>query len=290
MAGTPDCNGAKHGVAQTNRFVLRWFSLGEGPQETKLKSTTVAAPAKRSKMLRSQKRALKTKTKLQESKGRGVNDGLKAAAESEMEHAAVTVNLISKRANSDEEMELIGEDVEGEEREAAGGEGGENDDHENSDVETLDFLTELSSEMSEEPILLPNILIPCTKCGDVINICRLPGHRNVHTALQTLKYSQNQRPKNLNALVRRRKLLIKQQQDASSRNVRDPFGDKHLHKLNTAFEILKLELEGNVDARCLGDRNIAGLPLVFTNNIFLTLNGSLETKWDDLRQLFKCLA
>lgn len=290
MAGTPDCNGAKHGVAQTNRFVLRWFSLGEGPQETKLKSTTLAAPAKRSKMLRSQKRALKTKTKLQESKGRGVNDGLKAAAESEMEHAAVTVNLISKRANSDEEMELIGEDIEGEKREAAGGEGDENDDHVNSDVETLDFLTELSSEMSEEPVLLPNILIPCTKCSDVINICRLPGHRNVHTALQTLKYSQNQRPKNLNALVRRRKLLIKQQQDASSRNVRDPFGDKHLHKLNTAFEILKLELEGNVDARCLGDQNIAGLPLVFTNNIFLTLNGSLETKWDDLRQLFKCLA
>lgn len=163
MAGTPNCNEAKHGVAQTNRFVLRWFSLGEGPQETKLKSTTVSASAKRSKMLRSQKRALKTKTKLQASKGRGVNDGLKAAAESEMEHAAVTVNLISKRANSDEEMELIGEDIEGEEREAAGGEGDENDDHENSDFETLDFLTELSSEMSEEPILLPNILIPCTK-------------------------------------------------------------------------------------------------------------------------------
>ena len=261
---------------QTNRFVLRWFSLSEAPRETRLRSTT--AGARRSKMPQSQRKPLKTKRK---SLTRGVNNtesenkkGLKRGGESEVEHAAVTVNLISsKLVNSDEEMELIGEDIEGAEREEAGGEDEENDDHEYSDVETLDFLTESSSEFTDEPILLPNILIPCTKCGDVINICRLPGHRNLHSALQTLKYSQDQRPKNLNALVRRRKLLIKQQQDASSRNIQDPFGDKHLHKLNTAFEVLRSELQGNMEVRSLSDQNIQGLSLIFTLNI-LTLSGS----------------
>ena len=271
MADHLNCHRSKHGVIQTNRFVLRWFSLSEAPQETSLSRTTAVYTtynAWRHKMPQSERTALKTKRK---PLVRGVNNresenkkGLEKAGGSEMEHAAVTVNLISSKRASDEEMELIGEDIEGEEREAARGEEDERDDLENSDVESFDFFTESYSEISDEPILLPNILIPCTKCGDVINICRLPGHRNVHSALQALKYSQDQRPKNINALVRRRKLLIKQQQDASSRNMQDPFGDKHLHKLNTAFEVLKLELEGNVDARCLSDPNIEGLSLVFT--------------------------
>ena len=254
---------------QSNRFVLRWFSLSEAPQETRLRSTTAAVHVRGTKMPQPQRKALKTRTK---SRTRGVTNrepekrkGLDTGGESKMQHAAVTVNLISsKLANSDEEMELIGEDIEGEEREAAGGEDDGDDDQEHSDVETLDFLTESSSEISDEAILLPNILIPCTKCGDVVNICRLPGHRNLHSALQALKYAHDQRPKNLNALVRRRKILIKQQQDASSRNIQDPFGDKHLHKLNTAFEVLRIELQGDREVRSLGDENVQGLFLMFT--------------------------
>ena len=230
-------------------------------------------------MQQSQRRALKTK---RPSVSRGVNNtepenkkGLEPGGESDMQHAAITVNLISsKRVNSDEEMEDIGEDIEGEQREAERGE--EKDEQEHSDVETLDFLTESSSGVSEEPILLPKILIPCSKCGDVINICRLPGHRNLHSALQVLKYSQDQRPKNLNALVRRRKILIKQQQDASSRNIQDPFGDKHLHKLNTAFEVLRSELQGNMEVRTLGDQNIEGLSGISVYFI-LTLSGSRKS-------------
>ena len=230
-------------------------------------------------MQRSQRRALNTK---RQSVSRGVNNtqtenkaGLEPGGDSEMQHAAVTVNLISsKRINSDGEMEDIGEDIEGEQREEAGDE--ENDVQGHSDEESLGFLTESSSEISEEPILLPNILIPCSKCGDVINICRLAGHRNLHSALQVLKYSQDQRPKNLNALVRRRKILIKQQQDASSRNIQDPFGDKHLHKLNTAFEVLRSELQGNKEVRTLGDQNIEGLSGVSIYFI-LTLSGSRKS-------------
>lgn len=268
MADSLNYPRSKHRVVQTNRFVLRWYNLNEAPKETS--GTSTALVRKRihvSRMSkRSQRGALKTKRM---PAPMGVNNratenkkGLdEQSGKTDMQHAAVTVNLISrKRTNSnEEEMEDIGEDLEGEEREAARNDEGENDEQDNSDVETFDFFTESSSEISDEPILLPNILIPCIKCGDVINICRLPCHRNLHSALQTLKYAQDQRPKNINALVRRRKLLIKQQQDASSNNRQDPFGDKHLHKLNTAFEVLRIELQGNTDLRYLVDRNIEGL-------------------------------
>ena len=284
MAGSINCHRSKYAMVQTNRFVLRWFSLSEAPRETRLKTlNTTSAVRRRSRMQQSQRRASKTKRL---SVSRGVNNtepknkkGLEPGGETDMQHAAVTVNLISsKRVNSDdEEMEEIGEDFEGEQREAMKLMRGEDkDEREHSDVETLDFLTESSSEVSEEPILLPNILIPCSKCGDVINICRLPGHRNLHSALHVLKYSQDQRPKNLNALVRRRKILIKQQQDASSRNNQDPFGDKHLHKLNTAFEVLRSELQGNMEVRTLGDQNIEGLSGISIYFI-LILSGSRKS-------------
>lgn len=55
--------------------------------------------------------------------------------------------------------------------------------------------------------------------------------------------------------------MIKQQQDASSRNIQDPFGDKHLHKLNTAFEVLRSELQGNMEVRSLSDQNIQEIEL-----------------------------
>ncbi|XP_027049984.1 uncharacterized protein LOC113677364 [Pocillopora damicornis] len=256
---------SKHGWAQTNRFVLRWFNLNEAPKaarETGMTSTVSRRPPISAKPKRSQRAALKTKRRSLAmgvtKKGTENEKGLDAVRNTEMqEHAAVTVNLISTRAvNSDEEMEEIGEDPEGEEREAAGGDDDENEDQDHSDVESFDFFTESSSEVSEEAVLLPNILIPCTRCHDVINICRLPCHRNLHCALQTLKYAQDQRPKNISALVRRRKLLIKQQQDASSKRRQDPFGDKHLHKLNTAFEFLRTELQGTTDLRYLSERVI----------------------------------
>ena len=267
MADSLNYRRSKYRMVQTNRFVLRWFNLNEAPKETSSASTAVAAIAKRrvSKMSkRSQKEALKTKRKPSTmgvaNRGTENKTGLDKTSKTDMKpQAAVTVNLISRKPiDSDEEMEDIEEALEGE-REAANDGEEEPDEADDSDGETLDFFSELSSETSDELILLPNILIPCTKCGDVINVCRLPCHRNLHSALQTLKYSQDQSPKNINALVRRRKLLIKQQQDASSKNRQDPFGDKHLHKLNTAFEVLRIELQGNTDLRYLADRIIEGM-------------------------------
>ena len=266
MADSLNYRRSKYRMVQTNRFVLRWFNLNEAPKETTSASTAVAAKKRVSKMSkRSQRETSKTKRKPfamgVTNRGTENKTGLAEVRKTDMQpQAAITVNLISRKPiNTDEEMEDIGEDLEGEQREAAKDGEEEHDEPEGSDVETLDFFSESSSEISDELILLPNILIPCTKCGDVINICRLPCHRNLHSALQTLKYSQDQRPKNINALVRRRKLLIKQQQDASSKNRQDPFGDKHLHKLNTAFEVLRIELQGNTDLRYLADRIIEGM-------------------------------
>ena len=268
MADSLNYRRSKYRMVQTNRFVLRWFNLNEAPKETSSASTAVAAKRRVSKMSqRSQREASKTKRKPSAMgvTNRGIENktGLDVTGKTDVKpQAAVTVNLISRKPiDSDEEMEDIEEDLEGEQREPANDGEEEHDEPDGSDGETLelDFFSDLSSEISDELILLPNILIPCTKCGDVINICRLPCHRNLHSALQTLKYSQDQRPKNINALVRRRKLLIKQQQDASSKNRQDPFGDKHLHKLNSAFEVLRIELQGNTDLRYLADRIIEGM-------------------------------
>ena len=186
---------------------------------------------------------------------RGKGDKGLGPVYSEAERAAVTVNIISNRIEDNElDMELIGEDADGEEKEAKAEEN-----NEAGYEETLSFITASSSESRNErdSILLPNILIPCTKCGCTVNICRLAYHRNLHAALRMLKYSHDQRPKTLNALVRRRRLLIlKQQQDASSVDKRDSFDDKYLHKMNAAFEVLRIDLQGNADSHVLTDRNL----------------------------------
>lgn len=254
MAGSPNCHRSKYGMPQTNRSVLRWFSLSEEPQESK----TATATHGRLKKLHLQRKASKTKRKFAT---RGVTNvksekrkGLKPQGEKETKHAVITVNLISaKGMSSDEDFELTGGDNDGGEQE---------EDEESDDVDdeaTSDFLTETSSSTTEEPILLPNIFIPCTKCGEVINICRLQGHRNLHSALQVLKYSHHQRPKDLVSLVRRRKLVIKQRQDASSLIDQHGFACKHLHKINTAFDVLRGELNRNMGIRSLYEQDIKGL-------------------------------
>lgn len=255
MAGSPNCHRSKYGMpAQTNRSVLRWFSLSEEPQESKAATAT----HRRLKKLHSQRKASKTKGNFPT---RGVNNvksekrkGLKPQGEREMKHAAITVNLIStKGMSSDEDLELTRGDIDGNEQE-----GYEESDY-FDDEATSDSFTETSSSITEEQILLPNIFIPCTKCGEVINICRLKGHRNLHSALQVLKYSDQQRPKDLVSLVRRRKRVIKQRQDASSLIDEHSFACKHLHKINTAFDVLRGELNRNMGIRSLYEEDIKGL-------------------------------
>ena len=163
--------------------------------------------------------------------------------------ASVTINLIShtkaddlmEGSNGDQETEGA-EHVNGEEEE------GEEDaiEEEEEDLDDGSFTSESSSAISEV-VPLPNIFIPCTKCHALINICRLQCHRNFHSALRTLQFSSDQRPTSLKALVKRRRLLITRMQESSTISGEDAFGDKQLHKLNTAFEIMKNEIEGSTD-------------------------------------------
>ncbi|XP_068688095.1 protein phosphatase 2C-like domain-containing protein 1 [Montipora foliosa] len=265
MAGSPNSHRSKYGMVQASRSVLRWFSLSEEPQETRSRTATVTQ--RRSKTLHSQRKASKTKRKFPTRGVRNVvsekRKGLEPREPSDMEHAAVTVNLISeKRTSSDEEMEF-GEHIEGEEGDAEGYEENDDDDDGQSDVGTSDLLTETSSVITEEQILLPNIVIPCSKCGEVINICRLQGHRNLHSALKVFKYSHHQRPKDLNTLVRRRRTLIQQHRDqVSSSDHEQFFGYKHLHKINTAFEVLRSELNRNMGLPSLNDQNIKEIQVI----------------------------
>ena len=102
---------SKHGWAQTNRFVLRWFNLNEAPKaarETGMTSTVSRRPPISAKPKCSQRAALRTKRKSLAmgvtKKGTENEKGLDAVWNTEVqEHAAVTVNFISTRtANSDE--------------------------------------------------------------------------------------------------------------------------------------------------------------------------------------------
>lgn len=98
----------------------------------------------------------------------------------------VIVNLIlCKFINSDEEMEDIEEDLEGEEWEVVENGNEEYDELDDSEGEILDFFSDLLSEIFgfDELILLLNILIFCIKCGDVINICCLLCYWNLYLVL-----------------------------------------------------------------------------------------------------------
>jgi hypothetical protein len=94
------------------------------------------------------------------------------------------------------------------------------------------------------PLALPNIFIPCPKCALQVNICHVRSHREFHGALHTLKFAIDLRPQCLKTLIKRRRLLIKRLQESSGKG----FADNDLQKINTAFEILKSEMEGTGNA------------------------------------------
>ena len=167
------------------------------------------------------------------------------------EFASVTVNLISHSEENCAKME----DRDGDTATGQPDDANDPDDDENGDdaiaeddqenLEDGTSFTSSSSSVEDEPPRLPNIFIPCTKCHELINVCRLQSHRDLHSALRTLQFSYEQRPTTIKALVKRRRLLITRMQETSGAEGKELFGDKQLHKLNTAFEILKNDIEGN---------------------------------------------
>jgi len=187
------------------------------------------------------------------------------------EFATVTVNLLSQpkpeeteggqqQRNDNTDDDLAMQDI------------NEEDGSDKEDIKEEEELDETESEDSEHesqfrrsktplktapsehvtlvPLLaLPNISLACPKCSLNVNICHVRTHRDFHTALQTFKFAQNFRPQTLKTLIKRRKVVIKKLQESSAQNNgKAGFADKNLQKINTAFEILKSELEGTGNA------------------------------------------
>lgn len=183
--------------------------------------------------------------------------------------ATVTVNLLSRPKYQDgEEQPHSDEDITNGETndgvkmpddEEDNSEKDDNKDHENieeteSDSDNEDgsmqrTKTPLSSirNVTLTPLVLPNIALACPKCSTYVNICHLRSHRDFHAALQTFKFDQHYIPQNLKTLIKRRKTLIKKLQETSRQTNGNGFSDKNLQRINTAFEILKSELEGTGD-------------------------------------------
>lgn len=180
--------------------------------------------------------------------------------------ATVTVNLLSRPKYQDGEEQLHSDDETTNEEnddgvkmrhdEEENSEKDENKDHENLDeTESEDSdhedgsmrrtKTPLSARnVTLTPLALPNIALACPKCSTYVNICHLRSHRDFHAALQTFKFEHHYIPQNLKTLIKRRKTLIKKLQESSKQSNGKGFVDKNLQRINTAFEILKSELEG----------------------------------------------
>ena len=118
----------------------------------------------------------------------------------------------------------------------------EDEEEEKDSLEDDEVFSQGSQQTDSRP--LPNINLPCTQCGEVINICLLPAHRSLHDALRRLRYAYEQKPQSLQSLVNRRRRLIKVLQESNRKKNKGNIVDKQVHVLNTAFEIIKAHVEG----------------------------------------------
>lgn len=182
------------------------------------------------------------------------------------EFATVTVNLLSRPKQEGGESEQpeneendknydIRDDVEMQDDEdsSINEEHKELEEYEESDSEESDSESKSARRtktpsvhnVSVAPLVLPNISLPCSKCSSYVNICHVRSHRDFHTALQTFKFASDFTPQNLKTLIKRRKTLIKTLQESGKQTENGKgFMDKNLQKINTAFEVLKSDLEG----------------------------------------------
>ncbi|KAJ8319965.1 hypothetical protein KUTeg_001552 [Tegillarca granosa] len=88
----------------------------------------------------------------------------------------------------------------------------------------------------------PDISITCEKCKQFINLRVYQDHRNYHNALELLKYNGMERPKSVDLLQKRRKIVLKIIR--SSGTADNPVRPIEIQKINDAYEYLKADLEG----------------------------------------------
>jgi len=89
----------------------------------------------------------------------------------------------------------------------------------------------------------PELTILCTKCEEDVQVRKLKEHRNFHSALQTFRYTWDNKPQNTKSLNRRRRLLMKKLNEKATHE--NPVPNKQVNKIDVAYEILKSDLEKN---------------------------------------------
>ena len=101
--------------------------------------------------------------------------------------------------------------------------------------------TELISERSDKP----DISIICDICKQYVDMRALSEHRTYHKSLKVLYYKDDQRPADVEALIKRRRALLKRLKAKCTPE--NPIDTAVITKINDAYEFLKSYLEDTFD-------------------------------------------
>ena len=115
----------------------------------------------------------------------------------------------------------------------------------------------------------PEIKLLCTNCEEEIDIRTWKEHKEFHSALQTFRYSMENKPSSVKQLLKRRRGIMRRlNEDVNSEN---PLSTKKLQKLNIAYELLKSHVEGTVAS----SRKLEGVSCSFVNCESVNLSSAL---------------
>ncbi|XP_023931873.1 protein phosphatase 2C-like domain-containing protein 1 [Lingula anatina] len=101
------------------------------------------------------------------------------------------------------------------------------------------------TELSEYPEK-PDITMMCDKCKIFVDLRDLKDHRAYHNSLETMRYFGDDYPEDLQALVQRRILLLRELRSEYDDGL--PPDAKMVQTINSAFELLKSDLEDTYTA------------------------------------------
>lgn len=96
------------------------------------------------------------------------------------------------------------------------------------------------------PVTRPDLSMFCDHCQCFVELRALNEHRNYHRCLQMLLYKGSSRPLSVEALLKRRKAILRRLKSKTSSE--SPLDPLQLQKLNDAFEFLKADLEETYEA------------------------------------------
>ncbi|XP_064646848.1 protein phosphatase 2C-like domain-containing protein 1 isoform X2 [Lineus longissimus] len=91
----------------------------------------------------------------------------------------------------------------------------------------------------------PDLSLYCEKCQLHIALHQLKEHRFLHKALQALRYKGTNKPETLDALIKRRRFVLKQMRKGTTSE--KPLDSTEVQRLNEAYEYMKSLIENTYE-------------------------------------------